>query len=431
MPCWKPQLCPALAIMALLAIAATAFPAGSQTNEMPDPAQDRAAFAAWQTTTRQQLADMLGIPGDRVELQSESRGQFEADGIIIEKWVFTSEPESRIPAVLYRPKHTSGPAPGLALTFGHGGSKSKPDYDYAGQLFAKLGIICLAADPIGEEERNIHGAMGTRSHDPAPVHQAAWDAGRPIMGKLVFDTMRGVDFLLARRDVDPRRVGVAGNSLGGAVAAWMAALDTRLSFAVVSGWAFTPVLEKEGKLCTRIPNQEMRKLLTWPQYVSLAAPHCSMLVANGDADVIIDRGGQGEAWRDTRQAVEQANRVYAALGRPAGIHCWFAPGGGHRPYPAHPEVLAWLVEQIHPEHWNAREVMQLPRLNFGQWGDANGIRIEPLYNTDLHVRGATVADLQITYRPREQLAVLQPEEIGHPEFALEGWLEQIAGNAAK
>ena len=36
---------------------------------------------------------------------------------------------------------------------------------------------------------------------------------------------------------------------------------------------------------------EMRKFLEWDEYVSLAAPHCALLVANGDADVIIDREG--------------------------------------------------------------------------------------------------------------------------------------------
>ena len=49
------------------------------------------------------------------------------------------------------------------------------------------------------------------------------------MGKLVFDTMRGVDFLMERDDIDHRRIGVAGYSLGGAKAAWMAALDPRKS----------------------------------------------------------------------------------------------------------------------------------------------------------------------------------------------------------
>ena len=221
---------------------------GNQAGEMPDPVSDQKAFFSWQTNMRSRLADLLGIPDERVALDSESRGRFELDGIVIEKWVFTSEPGSRVPAVLYRPIEHSKPLPGVVLTFGHGGSKSQPAYNYIGQLLAKIGIACLALDPIGEEERHIRGAMGTRAHDPFDVHCKAWCSGRPIMGKMVFDTMRGVDFLLSREDIDPRRIGVAGNSLGGAIAAWMAVLDVRLRFAVVSGWAFAPATEKWGKI---------------------------------------------------------------------------------------------------------------------------------------------------------------------------------------
>jgi len=52
-----------------------------------------------------------------------------------------------------------------------------------------------------------------------------------MLGKLLFDTIRGIDFLLTRPDIDPERIGVAGNSLGGTKAQFMAALDTRLRLA--------------------------------------------------------------------------------------------------------------------------------------------------------------------------------------------------------
>ena len=392
----------------------------------PDPAKEPEAFNDWQRQMREQLRKMLGIPEERVPLEPETRGSFEVDGIVVEKWVFTSEPGSRIPAVLYRPKDPQRPMPAVVLTFGHGGSKSHLCYNYLGQLYARIGVACLAMDPIGEEERHRQGRMGTRAHDPASVHHAAWNAGRPIMGKLVFDTMRGIDFLLARDDIDSKRIGVAGNSLGGAKAGWMAALDTRLRFAIVSGWAFDDVT-LISKYCTRVPNEHMRKLLSWSQYVSLAAPHCALLVMNGDADVIIDRNGDGTAWRGTRAVVEEAAKVYAALGAPDAVRCWFETAGGHRPYPAYKAGLEWIVQHAEPPGWTIEKVGELGEINFGRWADANGIKLERLYGTDLHLRGATVADFGISYLPREKLSVLKPDEMGQPQFTIEGWLQQIAG----
>lgn len=387
---------------------------------------DPAAFAAWQAASRAALARMLGIPEQRVPLAPEPRGRLDHDGLVLEKWIFTSEPGSRVPAVLYRP---AAPAeakmPAVVLTYGHGGSKSQPAYSYTAQLFAKLGIACLAIDPVGEEERHAAGGMGTRAHDPECVHDRARDAGRLIMGKLVWDTMRALDFLLARDDVDPARLGVSGNSLGGATAGWMAALETRLRLAIVSGWAFAPATVTRGKFCTRVPNENLRALLAWEEYLTLPAPHCAVRIVNGDADTIIDADGAGAAWRDTDRAVEAAARVYAALGRPGGILTWYEPGGGHRPYPARRASLEWLVEQCTPAGWPAERVRALPETNFGDWCARHGFQLEALYGTPLHLLGATVTDLAIQPLKRDRLAVLRRDEIGRPEFTIEGWLDRI------
>ena len=57
----------------------------------------------------------------------------------------------------------------IVLTFGHGGSKSQWQYNYGGLVYAKLGLTCLAIDPLGEEERHQQGHLGTRAHDPKSV----------------------------------------------------------------------------------------------------------------------------------------------------------------------------------------------------------------------------------------------------------------------
>jgi hypothetical protein len=60
--------------------------------------------------------------------------------------------------------------------------------------------------------------------------------GRTIDGLRFFDAMRQVDYLLTRPDVDPQKIGIAGLSLGGATACFTAAIDTRISLALVAGY---------------------------------------------------------------------------------------------------------------------------------------------------------------------------------------------------
>ena len=353
-------------------------------------------------------------------MAAESRGQIDLSDIVIEKWVYTSEAGSRVSAVLYRPRTFTGRLPGVVLTFGHGGSKSHPCYQYIGQLYAKLGIACLAADPVGEEERHYQSRRGIRAHDPHAVHLKAWQAGRPIMGKLVYDTMRGVDFLLSREDIDPKRIGVVGNSLGGAKAGWTATLDPRIRFAIVSGWAFDDIAMR-SKFCTRVPVERMREQMTWGEYLMLISPQCHVLITNGDADTIIDRNGDGSAWTGTQAAVDRASAKAKELGLTATIQTWLEPDGGHRPYPAHPHVVDWLLRTVRPELASH----PLREINFGDWCDQHQLKLEKLYGTVLHLRGATVVERDVKYLAPSDLAVLRNDEAGQPDFTLHGWLSRL------
>ena len=370
---------------------------------------------------REDLRRILGMPLGRCELAPESRGAVERDGVVIEKWIWTSEPGSRVPCALYRPAASAGRMPAVVLTCGHGGSKSQWQYVYAGQLYAKMGLACLVLDPIGEEERHIAGGIGTRAHDPEPVHDCADQAGRLIMGKLVFDTVRGIDFLESRDDIDAGRIGVAGNSLGGAKATWMLALDTRLKLALVSGWAICDYMTVTGKFCTRVPYQRLRQRCDWPELLSLAAPHCAVLFLNGDADTIIDRKGDDTAWVGMRKSVADASAHFAA----GHLDCWFAAGGGHRPYHCYTVSLEWMHRYLGTPGWTLDQIRSLPTVNSGAWCDQQGIELEKLYGNQLHQRGAALPDLGLATIPREDLTCLRADECGDPQYTLEGWLAQI------
>ncbi len=77
---------------------------------------------------------------------------------------------------------------------------------------AKLGYVVLFID-------DPH--IGKRRAPYAGLYAASSAAGIPVMGIQVFDTLRGLDYLLTRGDVDPGRIGLAGLCQG-AEQVWLA-----------------------------------------------------------------------------------------------------------------------------------------------------------------------------------------------------------------
>jgi dienelactone hydrolase len=56
--------------------------------------------------------------------------------------------------------------------------------------------------------------------------------GRVMWGMMVYDSLRAVDYLVSRPDVDRRRVATLGISMGSTMAWWAAALDERIRVCV-------------------------------------------------------------------------------------------------------------------------------------------------------------------------------------------------------
>ncbi len=144
---------------------------------------------------RELLRRMLGIPTSDCALAAQKRGELDRGEVVIEKWLYTAETGSRIPANLYRPRTVAERIPAIVITCGHGDSKSVAHMQVVAQTYARAGVACLLADPLGEEERHPLGGIGTREHDEQWVVEATQRVGRPVMGKLVFDAMRALDFL--------------------------------------------------------------------------------------------------------------------------------------------------------------------------------------------------------------------------------------------
>jgi cephalosporin-C deacetylase-like acetyl esterase len=203
-------------------------------------------------STRQQVLDrqkivvaelwkMLGGPLDRTPINARVTGIVQRTGYRIEKVTFESRPRLYVTANLYVPAGT-GRRPAILSPLGHStNGKAWPSYQKLFSNLARKGYIVLAYDPFGQGERIEYPGSGpgqsalgggTSEHEYAGRRLILLGANFGLFR--AWDGIRGVDYLLTRTEVDPDRIGCCGQSGGGTVTQFLAALDSRIRAAVVS-----------------------------------------------------------------------------------------------------------------------------------------------------------------------------------------------------
>ncbi|HOF40637.1 MAG TPA: acetylxylan esterase [Candidatus Hydrogenedentes bacterium] len=397
----------------------------------PLPAGLDTGWAAQADQLRQTVREILTFPAERVALDAQTHRSIDGEGYRIECVTYQSEADSRVTAHLYLPAPADAPVPGIVLACGHGGSKSSIYYQYAGQLYAKLGFACFIPDTIGEEERHKDGKMGTRAHD---MYEFGKDSaarraftreklGRMVLGKIVWDLVRGLDYLETRPDIDPARLGVMGNSMGGTTSSLVAAIDTRVRAAVISGWSMTAQGAIQGKDCSKMPFEALAHAMSFDELNALLASHAATLFINGGQDSIIDVAEGGLAVvRRTRATVAGARQILADAGIPGIIEAQFVAGACHRPYILTRPAAAWFQEYLQaPED---RRPLPAATIKLGDWVDAHGLKLEPLYDTEPRQRGTDALDIGAQYRVPAELACFPGSASPDPAYTWEGWKER-------
>ncbi|MFN2234708.1 MAG: dienelactone hydrolase family protein, partial [Anaerolineales bacterium] len=74
------------------------------------------------------------------------------------------------------------------------------------------------------------GERGGR-RESAIFKEMLWK-GQVLWGMMVYDSLRALDYLVSRPDVDAMRIGTMGISMGSTMAWWTAALDTRVKVCI-------------------------------------------------------------------------------------------------------------------------------------------------------------------------------------------------------
>ena len=205
---------------------------------------------AWQRKLRRKLRSLVGImPDKRGPLKVRSLWRREHELGTIEKIVFRSEPYADVPAYVCLPKDVAPPYPFFVCVQGHSTGmhnsiavafedESKTievagDRDFGlGCMARGVGALCIEQRSFGERREQAQQQIGSHGCHDATMH--ALMLGRTLCGERVFDVDRGIDYLAQRGDVDMRQIGVMGNSGGGTISLFAAALLPRLSYAMPS-----------------------------------------------------------------------------------------------------------------------------------------------------------------------------------------------------
>lgn len=156
-----------------------------------------------------------------------------------------------IPAQLLTPSGGGGPFPGVIVHHQHNSEhwlgKSEPAglagdrLQAFGPALARRGVVVLAPDSIGFEDRRAH-AQGTEPHpEDGPRHHNELTyrllVGDTLMRKVLADSALALSVLEQLPRVDGDRIGMLGHSYGGSTVLFHAPLDERVRFACASAAA--------------------------------------------------------------------------------------------------------------------------------------------------------------------------------------------------
>ena len=162
----------------------------------------------------------------RTDLNVRIVGILEKPGYKIEKVVYEAWAGLQVTAHLYLPDNLTIQTPGLLYACGHwmeAGKLAIPIQSFCAAA-ATLGIITLVYDPIGQGERmeswQDHGNL------------AALLVGQCQLGWMVWESIRALDYLLSRPEVDPKRIAMTGASGGGLNTLFTTAIDERFTCAI-------------------------------------------------------------------------------------------------------------------------------------------------------------------------------------------------------
>jgi len=307
------------------------------------------------------------------------------DGYTEERITFRTTTEFRVPAHVLVPTGRQLPGPGVILLHDHGGfyvwgrekviasddehpvlTKFKQEA-YGGRSIGtelvRQGYVVISIDMFywgerrqqmsddppewrarskGMTERDINSFNRRASQNEQLVARSLLTAGVTWPGVMLWDDIRTLDYFASRPEVDPKRIGCVGLSVGGYRSFILAALDSRIKAAVDVCWMTTFAAQIERHIVNTmgltfvIPG--MYHYLDLPDLSAAIAPRALMVIM-GSRDGLFPVPAM-------KSSFDKIGRCYAKAGAPDQQRCRLFDSP-HQFNPAmQAEVWDWLNRRL-------------------------------------------------------------------------------------
>ena len=198
------------------------------------------------------------------------------DGYTVENVAIETIPGVYLCGSLYRPAKGKGPFPAVLCTHGHASSddlnkygRYRPDHQYRCAMLARMGAVVFSYEMFAWGE--------SRLQVDSEVHRTGL-----ALTMQTLNSMRVIDFLTSLPYVDPKRIGVTGESGGGTQTFLLTALDDRVSVSVpvvmVSSYFFGGCPCESGlpiHSCSDLGTNNV-------EIAAMASPRPMLVISDGD-----------------------------------------------------------------------------------------------------------------------------------------------------
>ncbi len=321
------------------------------------PFQPLASKAAWEQraeAVRRQILVACGLwpmPEAR-PIEAVVHGKVEREGYSVERVYFESAPGLYVTGSLYRPTHAEGRRPTILCPHGHwangrffdhGAETVQKEIESGAEKFpvsgryplqarcvqlVRMGCIVFHYDMLGYADSApftqfvTHGMREQREALKDPNKWGLFSAQADLrllnaMGLQTFNSIRVLDWITTRDDVDPQRLGVTGASGGGTQTFILAAVDARPAAAFPAVMVSTAM--QGGCTCENAPY--LRVETGNIEFAAMCAPRPLGMSAANDWTVDLETKG-----------LPEIKQLYDMLGVPERVTGKYFPFGHNYNY---------------------------------------------------------------------------------------------------